>query len=299
MNRALKHRLEYDAFRLARTTSAIMPEAVAALLGSLLGAVVGSVLRIRRSDVDGHLRFVFPERSQAWRSRVARRCYRHFGREGFSFFRAAGWTRERLVERTRMVGFEDVLEATKDGGVLFLTGHLGSWEMSAAAVAARGLPLEVVAKRMANRHFGEALFGARERLGMRLIELEDARERGLQALQMGHHLLVAGDQNAFRSAFFVPFFGKVAATVKGPALFALRSGAPTFVMIALRDPGLRQRYTVTFSRLMFAPSGDEKRDIASFTEQYFQALEEAIRGAPEQYFWLHRRWKSRPPEELK
>jgi len=202
-----------------------------------------------------------------------------------------------MIERTRMVGFEEVLDASKAAGVLLLTGHLGSWEMAGASIPPRGLNLEVVVKRMANRRFGEALFGAREGFGMSIIDMEEAPGGVLRALQRGNPVAILADQNARRSGLFVPFFGRLAATPRGPALFALRSGAPVFLMFAIRDPGWTQRYTVTFSRLDFTPSGDRKQDLVRLTRRYLEALEEAIRRAPEQYFWHHRRWKTRPPEE--
>jgi KDO2-lipid IV(A) lauroyltransferase len=100
------------------------------------------------------------------------------------------------------------------------------------------------------------------------------------------------------SGVFVPFFGRQAATARGPALFAIRSGAPVFVGIALRDPGWTQRYTVAIRRLPFRPTGDVDADTRSLLAEYTRALEEAVRQAPEQYLWQHRRWKTRPPEEL-
>ncbi len=297
MIRVLKHRIEFAAFRLARVAFSLAPETLASRFGSFLGSVVGSVLRMRRRDVDRHLSWAFPENSKAWRGRVARGSYRHLGREAVSLFRAVEWGRDQVIERTRMVGFEEVLDESRAGGVLLLTGHLGSWEMAGASVAARGLELEVVAKRMANPRFGEALFAAREHFGMKIIEMDEARVGVLRALQRGNPVAILADQNAHKSSFFVPFFGRLAATARGPALFALRSGAPAFLMFAIRDPGWRQRYTVTFSRLAFTPSGDRGQDLLAWTKRYLEAMEEAITAAPEQYLWQHRRWKVRPPEE--
>ena len=94
------------------------------------------------------------------------------------------------------------------------------------------------------------------------------------------------------------FFGLGAATARGPALFAIRTGAPVFFGCALRDPGWGQRYTTTIRQMGFRPTGDVEADTRSLLSEYMGVLEEAVRQAPEQYFWQHKRWKTRPSEEL-
>ena len=126
----------------------------------------------------------------------------------------------------------------------------------------------------------------------------DAAKGVLRALRRGRVVAMLGDQNAPRSEVFVPFFGKQAATARGPAVFAIRTGAPVFFGVVLRDPGWAQRYTTTIRPMRFRPTGDVEADTRSLLTEYMQALEEAVRRAPEQYFWQHKRWKARPPEEL-
>ena len=178
-----------------------------------------------------------------------------------------------------------------------ITGHLGNWEVGGAAIAARDVPLDVVGKGMGNRRFQADLFAARERLGMRVIEMGDAPKKVLRSLRDGRVAAMLGDQNAHGGGIFVPFFGKPASTARGPALFAIRSGAPVFVAFALRDRGWGQRYTVTFEALPFAPSGDLEEDIRALMVAYTRVLEAAILKDPDQYFWQHKRWKKRPAEE--
>jgi KDO2-lipid IV(A) lauroyltransferase len=294
----MAHRVEHGLFRLTRAVLDLLPERLALALGSGLGFLTGVVFRVRRSDVDRHLAWAFPERPARWRRRVARDSYMHLGREAVVLFRRGGWSPDEIVRRTRVVGFEDLrLAAAGPSGVVLLTGHLGNWEMGGAAVAARGLPIDVVAKGMANRRFEQDLWAARARLGMSVIEMGDAPRGVLRSL--GHERVAAmlGDQNAHRNGTFVPFFGRLAATPRGPAVFALRTGAPVFMGIATRDPGREPVYTVRFEPLDFDPSGDPESDVGRFTARYMEVLEEAVRRAPEQYFWQHRRWNTRPAEE--
>jgi Kdo2-lipid IVA lauroyltransferase/acyltransferase len=294
------HRLEYSALWMARACLSQLPERLALGCGAALGLLAGDVIRVRRKDVDRHLVWAFPDRPARWRRRVARACYRHLGREAAVMF-GSGWSRERVVERTRMVGFEPFREAGLAGGAVLLTGHLGNWEIGGAAIAARGVPLDVVGKGMSNRRFQADLFAERERLGMRVIEMGDAPKEALRSLADGRVVALLGDQSAHGGSMLVPFFGREAVTARGPAIFALRSGAPVFVAFALREPGRPQRYVVTFERLDLEPSGDLERDVRALMTAYGSALEAAVRSAPDQYFWQHRRWKRpttpEPPSE--
>lgn len=298
MSASARHRLEYGAFRLLRGAAALLPEPLARKLGALLGLFVGSALRMRRADVDRHLGIAFADRPAAWRRRVARASYAHFGREAVVFLQSVGWPPERILERTRVEGFDALHEATERGaGVVLLTGHLGNWEMGGAAIAARGVPLDVVGKGMSNALFQEDLFAARERLGMRVIEMGRAGSRVLRSLADGRVVALLSDQSAHRGGVSVPFFGRAASTARGPALLALRSGAPVFVGFAVRDRDSSGRYTASVEHLAFSPTGELERDVQGLLSAYADALEDAVRAAPEQYFWQHRRWKRQPAEE--
>lgn len=296
--RRVRHALEFGLFRLFMAVGVGMPERWAFALGAALGWVGGSVLRIRRADVDRNLELAFPEEGPVRRRRMARASYAHLGREAVSTLRVSSRGPEEVVARTVMVGFDAFRSALAEGkGVILLTGHLGNWEVGGAAFSARGLPVDAVAKGMANPRFEAVLSALRSRVGVRLIDLADATHEGLRSLREGHVLGLIADQNARDQGIFVPFFGTEAATFRGPALLALRSGAPIFLGVSLREPGLPARYRVTIRRIVFAPSGDLETDVRALTATHTAALERAIRAAPEQYLWQHRRWKTRPPGE--
>jgi KDO2-lipid IV(A) lauroyltransferase len=193
-----------------------------------------------------------------------------------------------------MVGFEPFRDAATAGGVVLLTGHLGNWEMGGAAIVAHGVPLDVIGKGMSNRLFERDLFDMRERLGMRVLPMGEAAREAPRSLASGRVVAMLGDQQAHRGGVIAPFFGRPASTARGPALFALRAGAPVFVAFCIAEPGPTARYTVTFESLAYASSGDADVDVLAFVGAYARALEAAIRRAPEQYFWQHRRWKNAP-----
>lgn len=293
-----RHRLEYAGFTFARFALGIVPEGWAVRLAAGFGWLAGVLVRLRRADVEAHLALAFPDESPAWRRRVARRSYMHLGREAVMLFRLPRWSPEEIVSRVDFRGLEWLREAAAgDRGVMLLTAHLGNWEIAGACIAASGLPIDVVGKGMANRRFEADLFATRERLGMRVIEMADAPRGVLRSLGRGRLAALLGDQNAHRNGVFIPFFGRDAATPRGPAVFALRGDVPVFVGFAIRQPGWAQRYTVDARRLDFERTGDVEADTRAMLTAYHAILEEAIVSAPDQYFWQHKRWKTRPPEE--
>jgi KDO2-lipid IV(A) lauroyltransferase len=213
-------------------------------------------------------------------------------------FRMPGSRVEGVLERVSFKGLDDLKAVARAGhGAIILTGHLGNWEMAGAAIAASGIDLDAVARGMANRRFEADLFEVREQLGIGLIDRDQALKGVLRSLRRGRVVAILGDQNASDGGVFVPFFGELAATARGPALFALRTGAPLFVGILVREPGWRQRYTAELRRVEVPPTGNLEADVRTLVVEYTRELERAIRRVPEQYFWHHRRWKTRPPAE--
>lgn len=290
-----RHRVEYAAFRLVRGVLRALPERSALRLGGALGWVAGTVLRIRRRAVDRHLEIAFPDRPAPWRAKVARGCYVHLGRESVATLLLSNLDARDVVARTTVEGLEPVREAVEDGrGAVVVTGHLGNWEIGGAAVAARGIPVDAVAVGQANPLFDRDLVAARSRLGMNVVKKTRAPRGVLRSLSEGRVSALVADQNPIRGWILVDFFGKEAPTARGPALLALRSGAPLFLGVALREPGWPQRYRLVLERVETETTGERDRDVRRLVQAYTARLEAWIAGAPEQYFWQHRRWKSRP-----
>jgi KDO2-lipid IV(A) lauroyltransferase len=286
------------AYRVVVGALRFAPERLALLFGEGMGWVAGACFRIRWRTVDEHLRMAFPERDAKWRRSVARASFRHLGRESVATFRLGSMDASEIRERTEVVGFEAVEEAVAAGkGLIVVTGHFGNWEMGGATAATRGIPMDVVAQRQRNPLFDADLTANRNRLGMTVIQRREAPKRVLRALREGRAVGIVGDQNVRRGGVFVDFFGRPASTARGAALFALRTGAPIFFAVVRRMPGFPQRYRATVQSVGFSPSGDMEQDVFRLTEAHTRQLERHVREAPEQYFWQHRRWKTRPPEE--
>jgi KDO2-lipid IV(A) lauroyltransferase len=264
-------------------------------IGGILGWMAAVIFRIRWRTVMGHLRQAFPEKDEGWRRRVARASFRHVGRESVATFRLGRMGPPEVRERTEVIGYEAMREVWAQGnGLIILTGHFGNWEMGGASVAAHGIPCDAVAQRQRNPLFDADLVANRNRLDLRIIERKRAPKEVLRALRAGRAVGIVGDQNVRRGGVFVEFFGKAASTARGTALFSLRTGSPIFLGMARSLPGSPHRYRVTFEPVEFSPTGEMEEDVLRLTEAHTRLLEERIREAPEQYFWQHRRWKTRP-----
>jgi KDO2-lipid IV(A) lauroyltransferase len=290
------HRIEDAAFRAVLAGSGMLGDDRAAQFGAALGRM-GYPLRIKRDVVESNLRIAFPDESAEWIEGVARASYEHLGRETMMMLRLATMSREDVIARTRTINEDAAKEAMDRGrGVVVVAGHIGNWEIGAAMMAARGYAVDIIAKRSANPLFYERVLSARERLGVGVIDYQRATRQALQALRAGRAVAFAADQHAGRSGLWVPFFGRLASTYRGPALMALRTGADMFLSIPVRMPD--GMYEITLEQIPVERTGDMDRDVLRLTEEYTRRLEAAVRAHPRQYVWQHRRWR-KPPAGLR
>lgn len=253
------------------------------------------MLRIRRALVDENLLHAFPDRSDDWRGHVARDCYRHLGREALAILALGSRSAAEIRERTPITGWDRLSAAIDRGrGVVVATAHFGNWELGGASLAVRGVGIDAIVQRQSNPLVDREIGSVREALGVRVIDRRHAPKRVLGSLREGRVVGFVADQDARRSGVFVPFFGRPASTHRGPALFAIRSGAPLFLGVAPR--GTDDAYHCRVHEIEVDRSGPLEEAIVRLTAAFTRKLEDEIRLAPEQYFWLHRRWKTRPVE---
>ncbi|HET8655822.1 MAG TPA: lysophospholipid acyltransferase family protein [Longimicrobiaceae bacterium] len=291
-----KDRAEYALARGAELGIGRLPERGAERLGQALGNLVRSPLGIRREVVRENLRRAFPTAAAEWIEETTRAAFAHLGRETVAMLRLAELSPAEILRRVEIDGEEELREASREGrGMILVTGHLGNWEVAAATAASLGFPIDAVMKRMRNPLLDARLDETRRRLGIGTIDMKDAPREVPGVLASGKALGLVADQDAGRRGLWVPFFGQLASTHRGPALFALRYGAPLLFARAARVPGAG--YSIRVERLTPPGSGDLAADVLALTTAWTQRLEAAVRAAPEQYFWFHKRWKTRPAEE--
>jgi KDO2-lipid IV(A) lauroyltransferase len=273
------------------------------LLQSLPSGVVDALARgvaacayalgIRRKVTLDNLAHAFPERTREERRAIARAAYANMARVVVDALRTLGAPRAQLLAEVQVDDFGPVERALARGkGLLVATAHLGSWELFGAAMAQR-VPLHAVVRPLRGG-VNARLVEARERAGLRLIPGRGALSGMVAALRKNEVVAMLVDQAiGGKHALFVPFFGRPAATTPALSMAALRTRAPTLLVIALRDGGrLRFRVEGPFE---VSDSGDRRRDLFEHTARVTAALERLIREAPAQWLWLHRRWKLSPP----
>ena len=285
----LKHRIEYALFRAAIAGTDALSDERAARIGEIVGAW-GYPLGLKKKVVERNLRIAFPEMSDERRAEIARASYAHLGRETMMMLRLSSMTRQQILQRTRILneapGRADYL---KGNGVVIVAGHLGNWELGAAMIAARDYRMDVIAKRASNPLFYQRILDARARLGVGVIDFEHASRHALKALRAGHAVAFAADQWAGSRGIRVPFFGQETSMYRGPAVMALRTGAPMYLSVPLRTPD--GSYEMRLEPVEVTATEDMEADVVRVTRAYVAKLEEAIRQAPGQYLWHHRRWR--------
>lgn len=277
-------------------TLAYLPWRAGLWAGRRLGDLAYWVLPGRRSVARENLERAFAgERSTPELDRLCRESFRHLGMmlvEACAFFFRPPSV---LLSRVDVEGVDHLKTAAAHGrGILLLTAHFGNWELLAAAHVYTGYPLSVVVRPLDLAVLDRVVTRFRERGGVELIPKPRALRGVREALLRGWMVGILLDQNASRrEGVFVPFFGEPASTSKSLALLALRTGAPVVPVFIERQAAGRHR--VTIEPAVPPPvTGDREQDVLAFTTTFSRIVESRIRRSPEQWFWMHRRWRTRP-----
>ena len=261
-----------------------------------MGDLAFDLVRKRRDLVKQHLGRVFGnEYEPDALHKLARNVYRQLGRLATEHARLLAAETTDIRDRITVIGDDHIGQARRQGkGVILVTGHFGYWELLGASVAALGYPMAVVAKDQHNPAVNALIIKGREKLGMKVISMAAATHAIMRTLRRNECVGLLMDQDAGPGGTFVDFLGLEASTYQGPALFALRSGAPIIPCFIIREGAERHRI-VFESPIEAVPTGDETADIQRYTQAYTAVLERYVRMYPDHWFWVHRRWKTRPP----
>lgn len=265
-------------------------------IGEWIGRLGYRPLGVRRDVVERQVRSAFPGLSVEDAKQIAVASYEHLGRTTIETAIVPEYSQAEVLALFERVEGWDVIERAHAAGkgALIVSGHIGNWELGGALVAAKGIPLGVVARRMQNPLFDRYLTSTRERLGMEVIRDDDAVRRVPRLVRSGGMVAFLFDQGAAGLAStWVPFFGRLAKTPKGPAVFALRLDVPVIFGCALRQPS--GRFVMSFEEVHVQRTGERERDVDAIVNAYTATLERWVRKYPGQYFWHHRRWKHQQP----
>lgn len=295
--------LEYSVARLLLGFLGILPRRASIWLGTSAGRLAYHLLGKLRRVGTRNLKLAFPDKSEADRLGILKGAFRNLGRVMAVVSRFGELTRSNLsglIEYHPDTDFAAAYEKTKaDGrGRIILGGHMGNWELQAFSYPVFFEPLSFLARRMDNPMIEQMILSIRTRLGNKQIDKTNSAGPILRVLRRGGTVGVLADVNAHpKEGVFVPFFGVPACTATGVAMLALRANAVIVPMFAIWDER-KGKYSVVHGEIIEPQNtGDRKKDIANLTALCVAATERVIRVYPDQWIWIHRRWKTRPPGE--
>lgn len=291
--------LEYGAVWLIVKGLGLLPRPVARPIASALTRFIYVLLPRLQKTAETNLLLAFPDWTDAQRQSAIGGMLRNLGWMAVEFARFPKYTRQNIGQVIVLDGHENFLEGQRRGkGVLYLTGHIGAWELSSFAHALYGFPLHYMARPIENRRIDALVNAYRRRSGNRPILKNESARATLKVLKDAGTIGILADQNTMPSeAVFVDFFGKAASTTTGIARLALHTGAAVVPGYAVWDQQLG-KYRLRFEHpVELTRTGDAERDILENTQKFTRVLEEVIRKYPDQWIWVHGRWNTRPNRE--
>ena len=295
----MRYRLEYALAWLLIRGISILPRPVARAAGIGLGQLVyllhGKLRRVGMRN----LQLAFPEKSAHERRRILRGEFTSLGRQLAEVCLFPSYTRENVTKIVVYDGFENFERAEARGkGVIYLTAHLGGWELSAFSHSIQGHPLHVVMRGMDNPFLDRFITHLRTMHGNRAVDKDNFVRGLLSAMKAGETVGILMDTNMTPpQGVFVDFFGIPACTASGLARIALRTDAAVVPGFTIWDRELR-KYRLRFDpALALIRTGNEEADIVANTALFTKVIEQYVRRYPDQWLWVHRRWKTRPAGE--
>ena len=293
--------LEYAAVRALVSGLGMLPRSVAVAAGRALGLTAYALAGGLRRTGMRNLELAFPEADEAERKRILRGTFRSLGRQLGEVSQFPHVSPERLREVAEYHP-EDVklLDVARERGrgVIFLTSHLGAWELLWFAHSALYEPISFLVRPIDNPRIDAFVEQLRTRFGNRPIDKKAAARAALRLLKDGGTLGVLADLNTQeREGVFVPFFGHLACTTAGVATLALRTDATVIPVCAPWDEERKKFVFRGGPVIELVRTGDDRRDVEINTANFTAAIEGHVRTFPDQWLWIHKRWKTRPSGE--
>lgn len=260
-------------------------------LGRLLGYLASDVLRIRRNLVQDNLKLAFPGKTEAQIQHLTRQTYITQARNVIELLRIPLIRNEQdartLIDMRADASFYETINQNR--GAVVVPAHLSSWEAIAVCAGILLKPLHLVIKPIKNQHLDRRINQLRTMHGNRVTPKDQAVRQGLKALKAGEIMVILGDQSNKHSNFYAEFLGQKSSVVLGPAFLALKTGAPLFVETcrSLDNGG----YQVDINEVTTSDLGYTRESIRTLTVRYTKVLDEFIRNYPQEWLWLHDRWK--------
>ena len=285
-------RLEFILFSFFGFLVRLMPLRLAQSFGKNVGSLAYLIAWQRRAIAIDNLTHAFPEKSRNEIRRIALGAFRNYAISISEFLWFPRLTPKRLRKLVRVVNVDLVDEAHSRGkGIIFMSGHFGNWELTALASGHfTGYPVTIIVQNQRNRLVNEVINRYRCLWGNSVVPMESSVREFLKKLAEGEAVAMLADQSAPMEGLYVEYFGRPAATHEGPAIFSLRTGAPIVMGFLVRRAN--GRYELTYEEVPTSNLNDySEQNVAELTRRHVALLEKYVRMYPEQWLWLHRRWK--------
>ena len=291
-------------YALARTILGglgLLPRSLAITVGLSIGRLGYYLAGKLRQTGQRNLEIAFPEMPERDRDDLLRGSFASLGRLLGEFSQLPKATPEKLrgLIEYDLVGLAHLREVEKSKrGIIFLTGHLGCWELHSFGWSALEYPLSFLVRPLDNPRIEEMIEGIRTKFGNRAIDKQSAARQSLRVLREGGTLGILSDLNTqTREGVFVPFFGKLACTTAGIATLALKTDAVVIPTCAVWDKKKGRYYFHGDPPVELVRTGNHEKDIELNTARFAAAVEHMVRLYPDQWLWIHKRWKTRPDGE--
>lgn len=280
------HKLSHTSLTLLSGWLRSLSEAERNRLGVRIARLGFYLLGLRKKDSSNNIAIAFPKKSDSERILILKKTYAFFSKSFLQFLSFPNSYRHVEIE----VEGKELLDAAlgKGHGIILATGHFSKWEIMSAWLGYSGYPCVAVAQRQKNRGADIFFREFRESTGMRMIYRKSSLKDMYSILEENKILILASDQDAKQRGVFINFFNKLASTPKGVARFHLQTGSDIFfISCYVEKNGLHKIHIQPV-----VP--EEEKTVESITQAFTDLLEEKVRAFPEQYFWFHRRWKTKP-----
>lgn len=298
--RVFLHYLEYAGLKILYHACRLIPFEICMKLADMSSPALSFLLPIRKRVILQNLKRAFPGESKRSLNRLSSKIYRNFILFLIEFIHLGKRTLKDFSRQiVEIEGGEYLNEARIDKKpFLIVTGHLGNWELVGAYFASRGMKFSVPAKPIHNPYVNAFVNRIREEQGVRVISTKDLSPKSIfKVIKEGKGLVFLADQDARRSGIFIDFFGTPASTFTGPAVFSVRTGLPLVPVFDVRTDLITHK--VVIHPPIYPPQNqDREKAVENLMQQYTRILEDMIRKYPEQYFWFHRRWKTKPRRKV-
>jgi KDO2-lipid IV(A) lauroyltransferase len=292
MIKKIRYEIEFAAVKAILFLANLIPYRMALRLGDIIGFLAFSVIRIRREVTLSNLKNSFGNQySEREYIRIGSRAYRNISKSMIEYGLFPSLKKKNLDNLVSIEGAEHFQQIKAAGkGAVLVTGHFGSWELMGAYISHIGFSIDYLVGHQHNEKVNDLMNQHRTMFGIGLIEMGVAARGVFKAVKDGRMVCMLSDQDAGSDGVIVQFMGRPASTPKGPAAFAIKTGAPMAGGFIVRE-GLRHKIHME-PMIPFTPTGDKQEDIKTLTQAYTSILERYVRQYPDHWFWPHRRWKS-------